>query len=592
MNNKKNDRIIKELFTGSLWVMIMAFVTTTIGMFVDGIVISNFLGPDAMASMTLVSTVFMVVLAIGGAYSAGSQSLCTQYMGRGDMDKSNQILSLTTLMMILTAGILIVIGLIFTSPITTLLGARGSNAYLQADANAYLRGISLGIPAIFISLVFAPFMQIDNDRPLAVIAVVAMTVVNIGLDLANVFVFHGGMFGMAMATTVSYYLSAVILTSHFFKKKSSYHFDFKNILWKDGKAIWGNGIASAVGRVCTTLRTYTINQILLTISGAMAVTAFGVQNTLGQLFLSVGLGVGYATMMVSGMTIGDEDKTSTRQLLAAATKYAFLLNAAVAAVCIVASPLLTGLFLNGEKAQAAPMAVIAVAAFGVSIFLSSFNNVMLYYFQGAGNKKGSLILYLLNGFLCSVAFALITSRFLGTNGVWFAFPAGEVMTTIILFIYATVKTKGKCKGFEKFLFLPDDFGAAPEDCREITITSMEEVIGLSSKAQQFCEEKGASHRNAMLIALAVEEMAGNIIDHGFNEDNKKHTIDIRLISNKNGDFVLRIRDDCKAFDPQAYLELHHPEDPTAHIGIRMIYKMAKDIKYINTLKTNNLILTV
>ena len=33
-------------------------------------------------------------------------------------------------------------------------------------------------------------------------------------------------------------------------------------------------------------------------------------------------------------------------------------------------------------------------------------------------------------------------------------------------------------------------------------------------------------------------------------------------------------------------------DPTAHIGIRMIYKMAKEIKYINTLKTNNLILTV
>ncbi|MBR3396909.1 MAG: ATP-binding protein [Lachnospiraceae bacterium] len=592
MNVKKTDRIIKNLFTGSLWVMIMAFVTTTIGMFIDGIVITNFLGSNAMASMTLVSAVFMVVLAIGGAYSAGSQSLCTQYTGRGDMEKANQILSLTTLLMILTAAVLIVIGLVFTSPITALLGATGTNAHLQPDANGYLRGIAIGIPAIFISLTFAPFMQIDNDRKLAIIAVLAMTVVNIALDLANVFIFHGGMFGMAIATTVSYYVSAAILTSHFFKKRSSYRFNFKNVVWKDSRDIWGNGIASAVGRICTTLRTFTMNRLLLFVGGAMAVTAFGVQNTLGQLFMSVSLGVGYATMMVSGMTIGDEDRTGTRQLLAAATKYAFLLNAAVAAICIGAAPFLTALFLSGEKSAAAPMAIAALRAFGVAIFLSSFNNVMLYYFQGAGNKKGALLLYLLNGFLCSVAVALATFRFMGVNGIWLSFPAGEFLTSLILILSSRRKSSADAQGFERVLFLPEDFGAAPEDTREITITSMEEVVGISEKAQQFCEEKGASTRNAMIIALAVEEMAGNIVDHGFNKDNKKHTIDIRLVAAKNGDFVLRIRDDCKRFDPSEYLELHHPDDPTAHIGIRMIYKMAKEIKYINTLKTNNLILTV
>ena len=592
MKSKKNDQIIKKLFAGSLWVMIMAFVTTTIGMFVDGIVISNFLGSEAMASMTLVSSVFLIVLAVGGAYSAGSQSLCTQYMGRGDMKRANQILSLTTLMMIVTAAVLIVIFLVFTSPITALLGAKGSNAGLQPDANGYLRGISIGIPAIFISLTFAPFMQIDNDRKLAVIAVAAMTVVNIGLDLANVFIFKGGMFGMAMATTVSYYISAVILTSHFFKKRSTYHFDFKHIRLKDAGDIWGNGLASAVGRVCTTLRTYTINRILLVVGGAMAVTAFGVQNTLGQLFVSVNLGIGYSTMMVSGMTTGDEDRTSTQQLLAVATKYAFILNAAVAAICIIAAPFLTGLFLSGAEAKAAPMAVIAIRAFGLALFLSSFNSVMLYYFQGAGDKKRSLILYVLNGFLCSVLFALATCRFLGPTAVWLAFPAGEAITSLILIIYARRSAKDSCRGFEQFLFLPDDFGTEPENYREITIHSMEEVIGISEKAQQFCLEKGADHRKATIIALAVEEMAGNIVGHGFNKDNKKHSIDIRLISLKSGDFVLRIRDDCRHFDPQEYLELHHPEDPTSHIGIRMIYNMAKSVKYINTLKTNNLILTV
>ena len=47
-----------------------------------------------------------------------------------------------------------------------------------------------------------------------------------------------------------------------------------------------------------------------------------------------------------------------------------------------------------------------------------------------------------------------------------------------------------------------------------------------------------------------------------------------------------MRDDCVTFDPLAYLELHKADDPTAHLGIRTVMKMAKSATYVNSLGLN------
>ena len=86
-------------------------------------------------------------------------------------------------------------------------------------------------------------------------------------------------------------------------------------------------------------------------------------------------------------------------------------------------------------------------------------------------------------------------------------------------------------------------------------------------------------------------MAGNIIKHGFIHDNRKHSIDIRIIKKEDG-LILRIRDDCYIFDPVNQLSLFSDEDMTYHIGLRMIFKASKEVKYTSILKLNNLLVRV
>ena len=92
-----------------------------------------------------------------------------------------------------------------------------------------------------------------------------------------------------------------------------------------------------------------------------------------------------------------------------------------------------------------------------------------------------------------------------------------------------------------------------------------------------------------MIALCIEEMTNNIVQHGFVKDGKKHSIDIRLVF-RDGKRVIRIRDNCVSFDPTKYIELHKADDPMSHIGIRMVMKTVKNANYINSLGLNNLTL--
>ena len=131
-----------------------------------------------------------------------------------------------------------------------------------------------------------------------------------------------------------------------------------------------------------------------------------------------------------------------------------------------------------------------------------------------------------------------------------------------------------------------------------------EVGGQLYRGEWFCELKnlnfGGSHSLYRLKKEAGVEKAetlvsGNLVHefdaNGFPKDKNENMIDIRLIF-KNGQKVIRIRDNCVSFDPLKYLELHETDDPTKHFGIRMVMKMVKNADFVYSLGMNNLTLVL
>jgi len=86
-------------------------------------------------------------------------------------------------------------------------------------------------------------------------------------------------------------------------------------------------------------------------------------------------------------------------------------------------------------------------------------------------------------------------------------------------------------------------------------------------------------------------MAGNIVEHGFTKDDKEHSVDVRVV-HKGDDVILRLKDDCVPFDPAERRMLQDPDDPAKNIGIRMVFRLAKDVQYQSILGLNVLTIRV
>ena len=89
----------------------------------------------------------------------------------------------------------------------------------------------------------------------------------------------------------------------------------------------------------------------------------------------------------------------------------------------------------------------------------------------------------------------------------------------------------------------------------------------------------------------MEEMAGNIVAHGFTKDRKKHSIDVRVV-HKDDEAILRIKDDCTPFDPGERRKIAEDGDLTRNIGIRLVSKIARDVQYQNLLGLNVLTIRI
>ena len=180
---------------------------------------------------------------------------------------------------------------------------------------------------------------------------------------------------------------------------------------------------------------------------------------------------------------------------------------------------------------------------------------------------------------------------IGILGVWWADPIGGVLTALVYPVYAIIFWKHIPRSSDEWLLWREDFGVKEDDRLCIEITSMEDVIGFSARIQNFVEERGFSHRTAFFSALALEEMAGNIVSYGFGDNRKKYDMDVRVVSTKNG-VLLRIKDNCKAFNPVEMNQIFNPENPFKNIGIRMISKIADEFSYQNTFGLNVLTIVI
>ena len=302
------------------------------------------------------------------------------------------------------------------------------------------------------------------------------------------------------------------------------------------------------------------------------------------------LGVAMTTAMIAGMILGEQDRVAAELLVKVTVRVTLIVGAVLTAILLIFADYIAGAFGSEEGAQMVALATKGLRIYALSIIFYGLNVAFINYTQGMRRMVLSDLFCFLVNFPFIVLPALALFGVLDTDAVWWSFLIGETINLICIIVYAAVKKRGFPFRAKDYLFLKDDFGVSEENLLDFSVTEQSQVIPASEAVSEFCEKKGASQKDAMMLSLFVEELSNNIIQFGF-ADGKSHSIDIRVIKLDDG-WTLRVRDNCKKFDPTEWIKLHESDDKTKNIGIRMVCGMAKKVKYLSTMDLNNITITI
>lgn len=428
---------------------------------------------------------------------------------------------------------------------------------------------------------------------LGLAATLGMSALTIAISVAAVTGLGLGAFGMGLATSVPSVVAVALCCGHFIFGASSVRLVNPLNHLRVLPSVLATGAPDSITYLCITARTLILNQLLLAVAGSAAVSALSVHSSVGLFLTALTIGVAETGVLLLSMFFGEEDASALRLTVRAALRIGVPVSCVLSLICLMFAPQLVGLF--GLTGPAADFAVAAVRAYCFYVPLDLVLTVFVNFYQSVDSLGVAYALTTAQCFVLPVASAAVGSAAFGADGVWWAFPASVALCTVLLYAWADSLRRRRGEQVEgaldTMLVMPRGFQEDWTACATFGCTGeVASGVTVSEELAAWCREHGVDRRRVYQVALAVEEMAGNVLRHGPVRPTERVEVEVKIIAKRDGSLVLRLRDNGKPFNPLDFdLE---GQDRFACIGIRMIRAIVGHMEYQNAVGLINLVFTL
>ena len=551
----------------------------------------NLLGAYTMSAVGLYLPVNMFLNAVIAMLQGGTAIQSGKYIGENAREQMQNAFSLNMIVSLLFSAVVTVVFLVLgTFNLTHLVTADPA---LQDTFGDYLRGQAVGVLPMVVGGQLSAFLSLENRQKVTTAATVSCVIVSLLANLVFLRVLNLGAFGLALSTSVGMWMFFAIQAVGFFGRRNGYRFSLSlhGLRWNDLGTILKVGLPGAVNFGYQAVRGLILNRLILQYVGTNGLSAFAANDALLRLFWAVPFGMVAVGRMAFSVSVGEEDREALKAVMRAVMRrYVPLMVLVSASVILLAHPL-TRLYYRNTSDPVYAMTVLGFRILPAAMPISVFTLNYACYGQTSGKLRLVHLLSLMNGLLSVVILSALLLPSMGMAGVDTAHVLSGVLQIIIILVYACIKKRGLPRSLDDLMAFPPDFGVPESEWMNLTVRTMEDVISVSRTLEHFCLSRGTDRRRSCFAALAMEEMAGNIVRHGFSGSNSRQEAVIR-VTRKGNDLILRIRDNGRYLNPVERLQMMDPEDRVSNVGLRLARRCASEMQYQSILGLNVLTLRI
>ncbi|MDO5549663.1 MAG: MATE family efflux transporter [Lachnospiraceae bacterium] len=192
----------------------------------DIIVVGRFAGHESLAAVGSTTALINLLINVFIGLSVGANVLVAQYFGAGkEKEVSDTVHTAVTISLICGAG-LVVVGAVASGPLLALMGTPED---VLNRAALYMRIYFAGMPVIMLYNFGAAILRAVGDTRRPLYFLMAAGVVNVGLNLMFVIMFHMGVAGVALATVISQCVSAALVCKCLMQTAGAYRLDISRL---------------------------------------------------------------------------------------------------------------------------------------------------------------------------------------------------------------------------------------------------------------------------------------------------------------------------------------------------------------------------
>lgn len=410
----------------------------------DVIVVGRFVGKEALAAVGSTGSLVNLFLNVFLGLSMGSGVMVARHIGEKDEKTVSECVH-TALLLSVVCGVFVgFLGFFASSGMLRLMNAPEDVIDL---ASLYLKIYFLGSPGLLAYNFGASIVRSTGDtkRPLYILTFSGL--VNVTLNLVLVIVFKLGVSGVAIATIVSQYISAVLILLYLSKMPNACKFTVKKLRINKAelKSILRLGLPAGIQNSLFSVSNVII-QSTVNSFGSVAMAGIAAGSNYDSYVYTCTNAVAQTTMTFSSQNMGAKKYSNIGRIYRHCLTITTVIGVVMGALGCIFGSRIVGLFSDDPE-------VIAIGADRMLLvmpfyFFCSLMDVAACQLRGMGKSFEPMIFSLFGA--CGIRifwiyFILPLNRTL-TNLYW-AYPVSWTVTFFVLFaMYFILKNKMKRQG--------------------------------------------------------------------------------------------------------------------------------------------------
>ncbi len=394
--------------------------------------------PLMVASVSIATPVFMLLMAIGLLFGIGGTSVISRALGAGRKDYVKNVSSFCFWAGTGVGVLVMIIILVFMDNILALIGTSSDTIEY---ARSYLSIVTMGAVFVIFSSCFSNVIRAEGKAKEAMFGMLLGNILNCILDPIFILWLDMGVAGAAWATLIGNVVGALYYALYILLRKSILSINIKH--FKAGDKICSGvlsiGLPASLGSMLMSFSSIVENNL---ISGyddlAIAGMGVAIKVILVTVLLVIGLGQGVQPLL--GYNYGAKNWERFNGIFKFSIIYATIVSVFLTLVSLLCSSAIVSAFLQDQRAFDYGLSfsrIIILSGPCLGILFVCINAL-----QAMGAALPSMILSISRQGLFFIPIVLILNAIAGLNGIVWAQPVTDILAaSLALLLYLMTKRR-------------------------------------------------------------------------------------------------------------------------------------------------------